>query len=133
MGIRFEKDTLMNWMNEIGKYLRLITARYSAFEEVEDTDFFNQGYIDFFGKDRSFFLGLSDEDLMAYIRTDLEVDQLRPLGLVIMQDGLHSGQLSEQQNLLMKARLILDYVIKQTSSFAFEDYGYLATIDAKLK
>ncbi|WP_270088521.1 hypothetical protein [Sphingobacterium sp. SYP-B4668] len=133
MGIRFEKDTLMNWMNEIGKYLRLITDRYSAFEEVEDTDFFNQGYIDFFGKDRSFFLGLSDEDLMAYIRTDLEVEQLRPLGLVMMQDGLHSGQLSEQQNLLMKARLILDYVIKQTSSFAFEDYGYLATIDAKLK
>jgi len=133
MGIRFEKDTLMNWMNEIGKYLRLITDRYSAFDKSEDADFFDQGYRDFFGKDRSFFLGLSDEDLMAYIRADLEVEQLRPLGLVMMQDGLHSGQRSEQQNLLIKARLILDYVMKETSSFAFEDYGYLSTIDAKLK
>lgn len=35
MGIRFEKDTILNWINEMGKYMRLVVDRYTAFDETE--------------------------------------------------------------------------------------------------
>ncbi|WP_293917273.1 MULTISPECIES: hypothetical protein [unclassified Sphingobacterium] len=133
MGIRFEKDSLMNWMNEIGKYLRLITDKFTAFDEPEDPDFFDNGYSTFFGKDRVFFLNQTAESLQAYFQQELEVEQLRPLALILMNDGLHTADIEQQKNLLTKAKQILNYVMSQTSSFAFEDYSYLSTIDSKLR
>ncbi|QQT27216.1 hypothetical protein [Sphingobacterium spiritivorum] len=133
MGIRFEKDSLMNWMNEIGKYLRLIKDKFTAFDEPEDPDFFDNGYSTFFGKDRVFFLNQTAESLQAYFQQELEVEQLRPLALILMNDGLHTADIEQQKNLLTKAKQILNYVMSQTSSFAFEDYSYLSTIDSKLR
>ncbi|MGJ1265384.1 hypothetical protein [Sphingobacterium spiritivorum] len=132
MGIRFEKDSLMNWMNEIGKYLRLITDKFTAFDEPEDPDFFDNGYSTFFGKDRAFFLNQTSESLQAYFQQELKVEQLRPLALILMNDGLHTADTEQQKNLLTKAKQILNYVMSQTSSFAFEDYAYLSTIDSQL-
>lgn len=132
MGIRFEKDTLMSWVNDIAKFLRLIVEENNPFQE-DLLAAFDQAYADFFNKDRTYFLTISHDDLLSYVKDDLEIDQIRPLALVLMQDGLKSTINEEQQILLQKAKLLLNYVMRETSNFAFEDYGYLATIDRKLK
>lgn len=132
MGIRFEKDSLMSWMNEIGKFLRLIVDEQNPFDE-DIKIVFNKAYHEFFKKDRQYFLTVTEDDLKTYVKDDLEIDQIRPLALVLMHDGLKSEDAEESQILLQKAKFLLNYVMKETSNFAFEDYSYLSTIDSKLK
>lgn len=131
MGIRFESNSLLNWTNEMGKFLRLLVDEQHVFDEPSSI-VFDKAYDEFFKKSRHFFLTVTDESLVSYAKEDLEVEQIRPLALVLMHDGLKSTDVEEQQILLLKAKLLLNYVMKETSSFAFEDYGYLATIDRKL-
>lgn len=131
MGIRFESNSLLNWTNEMGKFLRLLVDEQHVFDEPSSI-VFDKAYDEFFKKSRHFFLTVNDESLVSYAKEDLEVEQIRPLALVLMHDGLKSTDVEEQQILLLKAKLLLNYVMKETSSFAFEDYGYLATIDRKL-
>ncbi|MFD2906101.1 hypothetical protein [Sphingobacterium anhuiense] len=131
MGIRFESNSLLNWTNEMGKFLRLLVDEQHVFDEPSSI-VFDKAYDEFFKKSRQFFLTVTDEALLSYAKEDLEVEQIRPLALVLMHDGLKSVDVQEQQILLLKSKLLLNYVMKETSSFAFEDYGYLATIDGKL-
>ncbi|QQD14689.1 hypothetical protein [Sphingobacterium sp. UDSM-2020] len=131
MGIRFESNSLLNWTNEMGKFLRLLVDEQHVFDEPSSI-VFDKAYDEFFKKSRQFFLTVTDEALLSYAKEDLEVEQIRPLALVLMHDGLKSKDFQEQQILLLKSKLLLNYVMKETSSFAFEDYGYLATIDGKL-
>ncbi|MEN5434686.1 hypothetical protein ABE545_13695 [Sphingobacterium faecium] len=131
MGIRFESNSLLNWTNEMGKFLRLLVDEQHVFDEPSPI-VFDKAYDEFFKKSRQFFLTVTDEALLSYAKEDLEVEQIRPLALVLMHDGLKSKDFQEQQILLLKSKLLLNYVMKETSSFAFEDYGYLATIDGKL-
>ncbi|AIM35757.1 hypothetical protein ACFX5U_01490 [Sphingobacterium sp. SG20118] len=131
MGIRFEKDVLMNWTYEMGKFLRLLVEGNDAFEESASV-VFDKAYDEFYKKSRQFFLTVTLVDLLTYVREDLEVEQIRPLALVLMHDGLKSEDKEEQQILLQKSKSLLNYAMKETSSFAFEDYSYLATIDSKL-
>ena len=131
MGIRFESNSLLNWTNEMGKFLRLLVDEQHVFDEPSSI-VFDKAYDEFFKKSRQFFLTVTDESLLSYAKEDLEVEQIRPLALVLMHDGLKSKDFQEQQILLLKSKLLLNYVMKETSSFAFEDYGYLATIDGKL-
>ncbi|WP_031289890.1 hypothetical protein [Sphingobacterium sp. IITKGP-BTPF85] len=131
MGIRFESNSLLNWTNEMGKFLRLLVDEQHVFDEPSSI-VFDKAYDEFFKKSRQFFLTVTDEALFSYAKEDLEVEQIRPLALVLMHDGLKSKDVQEQQILFLKSKLLLNYVMKETSSFAFEDYGYLATIDGKL-
>lgn len=131
MGIRFEKDVLMNWTYEMGKFLRLLVEGNDAFGESASV-VFDKAYDAFYKKSRQFFLTVTLVDLLTYVREDLEVEQIRPLALVLMHDGLKSEDKEEQQILLQKSKSLLNYAMKETSSFAFEDYSYLATIDSKL-
>ncbi|MEJ5147469.1 MULTISPECIES: hypothetical protein [unclassified Sphingobacterium] len=131
MGIRFESNSLLNWTNEMGKFLRLLVDEQHVFDEPSSI-VFDKAYDEFFKKSRQFFLTVTDEALLSYAKEDLEVEQIRPLALVLMHDGLKSKDVQEQQILLLRSKLLLNYVMKETSSFAFEDYGYLATIDGKL-
>ena len=131
MGIRFEKDSLLNWENEMGKFLRLLVDEQHAFDEPTAV-VFDKAYEEFFKKSRNYFLSATDEELRNYVKEDLEVEQIRPLALVLMHDGLRSLDKKEQQILLQKSKLLLNYVMQETSNFAFEDYSYLATIDSKL-
>ena len=131
MGIRFESNSLLNWTNEMGKFLRLLVDEQHVFDEPSSI-VFDKAYDEFFKKSRQFFLAVTDEALLSYAKEDLEVEQIRPLALVLMHDGLKSKDVQEQQILLLKSKLLLNYVMKETSSFAFEDYGYLTTIDGKL-
>ncbi|KKX47308.1 hypothetical protein L950_0227165 [Sphingobacterium sp. IITKGP-BTPF85] len=121
----------MNWTNEMGKFLRLLVDEQHVFDEPSSI-VFDKAYDEFFKKSRQFFLTVTDEALFSYAKEDLEVEQIRPLALVLMHDGLKSKDVQEQQILFLKSKLLLNYVMKETSSFAFEDYGYLATIDGKL-
>jgi len=131
MGIRFESNSLLNWTNEMGKFLRLLVDEQHVFDEPCSV-VFDRAYVEFFKTNRDNFLKISGIELLQYAKEDLEVEQIRPLALVLMHDGLKSKDLQEQQILLLKSKLLLNYVMKETSSFAFEDYGYLATIDGKL-
>ncbi|UIR55333.1 hypothetical protein LZQ00_13770 [Sphingobacterium sp. SRCM116780] len=131
MGIRFEKDSLLNWVNEMGKFLRLLVDEHHAFDEPTAV-VFDKAYEEFFKKSRNYFLLVTDEELRNYVKEDLEVEQIRPLALVLMHDGLRSLDEKEQQILLLKSKLLLNYVMQETSNFAFEDYSYLSTIDNKL-
>ncbi len=131
MGIRFESNSLLNWTNEMGKFLRLLVDEQDVFDEPCSV-VFDRAYVEFFKTNRDNFLKISGIELLQYAKEDLEVEQIRPLALVLMHDGLKSKDLQEQQTLLLKSKLLLNYVMKETSSFAFEDYGYLATIDGKL-
>jgi hypothetical protein len=131
MGIRFESNSLLNWTNEMGKFLRLLVDEQHIFDEPSSL-VFDKAYDEFFKKSRVFFLTVTDEALINYVKEELDVEQIRPLALVLMHDGLKSQDIAEQQTLLLKAKLLLNYVMQETSNFAFEDYGYLATIASKL-
>ncbi|MGE8298115.1 hypothetical protein [Sphingobacterium paramultivorum] len=122
----------MNWIEEIGKFLRIWTEGHDAFTEPTDPTVFEDAYEKFFEKSRAYFLNLSESELSAYLKTDLQIQQLHPLALTLLFDGLNATD-GNQENLLRKAKFILNLAMVETASFAFQDYQYLAIIDNKLK
>lgn len=122
----------MNWIEEIGKFLRIWTEGHDAFIERTDPAVFEDAYEKFFEKSRAYFLNLSESELSAYLKTDLQIQQLHPLALTLLFDGLNATD-GNQENLLRKAKFILNLAMAETASFAFQDYQYLAMIDNKLK
>lgn len=132
MGIRFEKDTILNWINEMGKFLRLIVDKWKSFDETEPLEV-HQGYKDFFNTDREVFLDFHTAELTTYIAQHLQIEQVRPLALLFMYDGLLASNENEQKNLLLKSKFLLEYVAKETGNFSFEDFGHLKTIGDHLE
>jgi len=129
MGIRYEKDTILNWINEMGKFLRLVVGKWEGnLEELSEPVDVESGYAEFFRQDRTRFLEWDNVQLEEFVST-LESEQVRPLAQLLMYDGL----LSENRNLLEKARFLFELNMRNSGSFAFEDYGFLAKIDSKLK
>jgi len=131
MGVSFKKDLMVRWVEDIGKFLRIWIEGYDAFAEPSDPALFADAYQKFFEKDRDFYLKLSDDELTSYSKEDLQAQQLHPLALTFLFDGLNA-QGEEQQNLLRKAKLILNLAMTETASFSFQDYQYLSMIDGKL-
>lgn len=127
MGIRYEKDTILNWINEMGKFVRLLVDKWENFAEPSDPVDIEGGYTEFFKKDREYFVELDNNGLEGYIAA-LEPEQIRPLAQLLLYDGL----LSNNQNLLEKAKFLLELHMRQSGSFAFEDYDLLAKIDKAL-
>ncbi|WP_333576394.1 hypothetical protein [Sphingobacterium sp.] len=121
----------MNWIEEIGKFLRIWTEGHDAFIERTDPAVFEDAYEKFFEKSRAYFLNLSESELSEYLKTDLQIQQLHPLALALLFDGLNATD-GNQENLLRKAKFILNLAMAETASFAFQDYQYLAMIDNKL-
>lgn len=127
MGIRFEKDTILNWINEMGKYLRLVVDKYEAFDKENETMDLNQGYIDFFKIERKFLLEGNQSDIENFI-SSLEPEQVRPLAQLIMYDGL----INQNKDLLQNAKFIFEWNMKKTGTYSFEDFDYLSKIDRNL-
>src|SRR5690606_8055936 len=127
MGIRFEKDTILNWINEMGKYMRLVVDRYSAFDETQEPMDLDEGYTDFFKKDRVFFLDTDQVGLEEFVGS-LEPAQVRALAQLLMYDGF----MSSDQELLHIAKFLFEWNMKKTGSFSFEDFDYLSKIESKL-
>lgn len=132
MGIRYEKDTILNWINEMGKFLRLLVDKYQALEEPADPVVIEGGDREFFNRERSWFLEISDKELDSYLRDELMVEQVRPLALLFMHDGLLSVDLVTRELLLNRAKNLLNISAERSGSFPFEDYSNLATIDQAL-
>lgn len=132
MGIRYEKDTILNWINEMGKFLRLLVDKHEAFEEPFDAAILEQGYREFFKKERSWMLERSPVELQAYVDQELEVEQIRPLALLFLRDALLTTDEPDKQKLLQQSKFLLEYVSNKLGSFSFEDYGNLALIDKHL-
>jgi len=131
MGLSFKKDVLINWIEEIGKFLRIWTEGHDAFTTPTDPAVFEGAYEKFFEKSRTYFLELSESELMTYSKEELHAQQLHPLALTLLFDGLNvRGE--EQQNLLRKAKFILNLAMAETASFSFQDYQYLSMIASKL-
>ncbi|OYD41652.1 hypothetical protein [Sphingobacterium cellulitidis] len=127
MGIRFEKDTILNWINEMGKYLRLVVDKYEAFDKENETMDLNQGYTDFFKIERKFLLEGNQSDIENFI-SSLEPEQVRPLAQLIMYDGL----INQNKDLLQNAKFIFEWNMKKTGAYSFEDFDYLSKIDRNL-
>ncbi|MFD2967582.1 hypothetical protein [Sphingobacterium bambusae] len=132
MGIRYEKDTILNWVNEMGKFLRLLVDKHEAFEDPVDPVLLENGYREFFNKERSWMITATEEELKAYVDQDLLVEQIRPLALLFLRDALLAADAVEKQQLLLRSKFLLGYVSEKLGSFSFEDYGNLATIDSLL-
>lgn len=124
MGIRQEKDTILNWVNEMGKFLRLLVDKWEG--KLTDLDI-EPAYKTFFTNERVHFIGLDENELISYA-TSLEPEQIRPLAQLFMYDGL----INSDKDLLKKAKAIFEYHMKSSGSFSFEDYGILAQIDKEL-
>lgn len=130
MGIRVEKDTILNWINEMGKFLRLIVEKWeSGLQSSEDDAEVSAGYLAFFGLEKSFFQESEIAALKDYADSSLQDEQIRPLALLLMYDGI----ISADKSLLEKAKALLGHHATKTGSFSFEDFDHLAKIDAKLK
>jgi len=133
MGIRYEKDTLLNWVEELGKFLRLVVDKYNAFDEHVEANVLEEGYQQYFQKDRQWFLALSEEDLVAYVNNELKDDQVRSLGLLFFEDAKFCVVDTDTKKIMYgKAKLLLNYASNQLGQFSFEDYGILAEIDSEL-
>lgn len=128
MGIRYEKDTILNWINEMGKFLRLVVGKWEDFDESQAPVDIETGYGDFFKKERADLLKLDDDELKQFADS-LEPEQIRPLALLFLYDGL----INKESQLLQKAKLLLEYQATKTGNFSFEDFEHLATIDRYLK
>lgn len=129
MAIRYEKDTILNWVNEMGKYLRLLVDRWDSGLRDRTTEDLEEGYSGFFQKERRFFQDASLEEIKQFADGSLEMDQVRYLALLLMRDGL---ALPHDRNLLMKAKQLLEYHASKTGSFSFEDFGHLDHINKAL-
>ena len=127
MGIRFEKDTILNWINEMGKYLRLLVDRYDAFDKKQEIFDCEKGYEEFFQKERAFFKDAEENELERFAN-ELQIEQVRPLAQLLMYDGL----MSEDKQLLSNAKLLLEWNMKKTGAFSFEDFEFLSKINSKL-
>jgi len=125
MGIRYEKDTILNWINEMGKFLRLLVDKWEG--QLVDIEI-EPAYFDFFNKSREELLKLDDEELMLFVKS-LDPDQIRPLAQLMMYDGL----INDDKLLLQKSKSLFEFYMKSTGSFSFEDFGSLAQIDKVLK
>ncbi len=132
MGIQYEKDTILNWINEMGKFLRLLVDKHEAFEDPVDPALLENGYREFFKKERSWMITATEEELKSYVDGDLLVEQIRPLALLFLRDALLTQDAVEKQQLLQQSKFLLGYVSEKLGSFSFEDYGNLATIDSLL-
>lgn len=128
MGIRYEKDTILNWINEMGKFLRLVVGRWKSLEEEVTVVDIEKGYTEFFQQNRAYFVALSEQELIDYSMT-LEQEQVRPFAQLLMYDGL----IRKDKGLLTKAKVLLEHHMRQTGSFSFEDYGFLNEIEKNLK
>lgn len=125
MGIRYEKDTILNWINEMGKFLRLLVVKWEG--QLVDIEI-EPAYFDFFNKSREELLKLDDEELILFVKS-LDPDQIRPLAQLMMYDGL----INDDKLLLQKSKSLFEFYMKSTGSFSFEDFGSLAQIDKVLK
>ncbi len=133
MGIRYEKDTILDWVNEMGKFLRLLVDGYNAFDEPVADSVVEEGYMRFFKKDRHWMHNLSEEELLVYVNEDLEEGQIRSLALLLLQDGKYSNITGEKRkNLFRKAKLLLNHASDRLGQFSFEDYGIISDIDNEL-
>ncbi len=128
MGIRYEKDTILNWINEMGKFLRLLVGKWEGLQETAEAPDIDTGYAEFFNEERAFFLNLSNEALIDYSKS-LEQEQIRPLAQLLMYDGL----INRDNGLLLKAKALFEHHMQQTGSFSFEDYGFLQQIDKNIR
>lgn len=133
MGIRYEKDTILNWINEMGKFLRLLVDKYEAFDEPAEPAIVEEGYRNFFGKERDWLIWLSQNELLTYVEQELETEQIRPLALLFLRDALLSPEDEIQQQLLRNSKFLLEHVSQKLGSFSFEDYGNLTLIDERLQ
>ncbi|MVZ66376.1 hypothetical protein GQF61_10950 [Sphingobacterium sp. DK4209] len=127
MGIRYEKDSILNWINEMGKFLRLLVDKYDAFEKIEERSLDEDGYQSFFGQSREFFVRLTEQDLKDFVGT-IQMEQIRPLAQLMMYDGLHL----KDRSMLEKAKFLFNYHMQVSGSFSFEDYRYLDKIEKGL-
>jgi hypothetical protein len=127
MGIRFEKDTILNWVNDMAKYLRLVVDHYEHFDKEKEILDIEKGYTEYFKKERSFFQSSDTSEIDKFI-SSLEPEQLRPLAQLLMYDGL----IHKDKALLKNARYIFEWNMNKTNSFSFDDYGFLAMIDKEL-
>lgn len=128
MGIRYEKDTLLNWINEMGKFLRLLVSKWEGnLVEKEELDIAG-AYKEFFKQERADLLTKSNEELIIFAAS-LEAEQIRPLAQLLMYDGL----INKDHSALIKAKILFEYHMKSSGAFSFEDYGLLAQIDKALK
>lgn len=128
MGIRYEKDTILNWVNEMGKFLRLLVSKWEGkLVNLENDDIVN-GYKEFFNEQRDNLLSLDDNELIIFA-AKLEPEQIRPLAQLLMYDGL----INSDKLALQKAKVLFEYHMKSSGSFSFEDYDLLGQIDKALK
>ena len=128
MGIRFEKDTILNWINEMGKFLRLLVSKWEGQLEELEPEAIQNGYREFFKKDREELISLSENELIIFA-SSLEPEQIRPLAQLLMYDGL----LNSDKEILRKAKVLFEYHMKSSGSFSFEDFDLLGQIDKALK
>lgn len=125
MGIRYEKDSILNWLNEMGKFLRLLVDKWEG--KLTDLEI-EPAYKDFFDKQREALVALDENELISYAAS-LEAEQIRPLAHLLIYDGL----INKDKEVLQKAKALFEYHMKSSGSFSFEDYGLLAHIDKELK
>lgn len=128
MGIRYEKDTILNWINEMGKFLRLLVNKWEGQLEDLAPEAIPKGYKEFFNKEREELIALSDNELIIFAST-LVPEQIRPLAQLLMYDGL----INSDKAILGKAKAVFEYHMKSSGSFSFEDYDLLGQIDKALK
>ena len=127
MGIRYEKDTILNWVNEMGKFLRLLVSKWEGHLVDLEPDAIANAYREFFKKDRSYLISLEEQDLIIYA-SSLEPEQIRPLAQLFMYDGL----INSDKIILSKAKILFEYHMKSSGSFSFEDYDILSQIDKNI-
>lgn len=128
MGIRFEKDSILNWINEMGKFLRLLVSKWEGQLVEWEPDTISNGYRAFFNQERQKLIRLNEQELIAFAAS-LESEQIRPLAQLLMYDGL----LNTDKDVLRKAKSLFEYHMSSSGSFSFEDYDLLGQINKALK
>src|SRR5690606_13316096 len=133
MGIRYEKDTILNWINEMGKFLRILVDKYEAFDQPAEPVVIEEGYRNFFGKERDWLLGLPQNELLIYVEQELQTEQNQPFVLLFLIDALLILEDETQDQHLSKLKLLFEYESRKVGSFSFEDYGNLIHKDERLQ
>ena len=128
------RDYIMRMIDEFGKFLTAIVGlkREGNFEEALDkVDGLYQGMLDL---DPKILKAMSSDEVLDYLQNEKKYDNryLKLIAELLYEEGQiyhESGDPISAQNVLQKAKVLINYLIETDSTFSFDWYEKLATIE----
>ena len=133
----YQKDYILRMIEMIGEFIALLMGKIKNGDLEEAKVFLENAYNDFLRKDAAFFMKISAEDLTDtligehnYINGHLEI--LSRLFYAEAELAAAEKDYKRAYEFYHRSLLLLNFVIKESKSFSFEDQKSLKEMEEKM-